>query len=183
MHMPAALDLASSPTFYRIRPGKRWIELLGLVKAPRARWLGERLYIVRDKFSPRRRPASGPGAPPTIKLVFLTTYRSWLNWIETESTALRYFTLDATDRRSHAEQNAAIAAYVRRRNTRGQPKINFAPGSRSGPGPITRSRLLDMPLVSPRGGGTELCRRHWLPITCCFPTVCWSRAWSGSRTA
>jgi hypothetical protein len=43
--------------------------------------------------------------------------------------ALRYFAPNGTDHRSHAEQNAAIAAYVRWRNTRGQPKVNFTAGS------------------------------------------------------
>jgi hypothetical protein len=62
-------------------------------------------------------------------LVFLPTYGSWLNWIEAEFAALRYFALDGTDHRSHAEQNTAIASYVRRRNSRAQPKVHFAVGS------------------------------------------------------
>jgi hypothetical protein len=45
--------------------------------------------------------------------VFLPTYRSWLNWIETEFAALRYFALNATDHRNHYEQNAAIHSYIR----------------------------------------------------------------------
>jgi hypothetical protein len=49
-------------------------------------------------------------------LVFLSTYGSWLNWIESEFAALRYFALNGTDHRSHAEQNAAIAGYVRWHN-------------------------------------------------------------------
>ena len=60
------------------------------------------------------------------QLVFLPTYGSWLNWIEAEFAALRYFALNGTDHRSHAEQNAAIAGYVRWRNARAQPKVNFA---------------------------------------------------------
>ena len=55
-----------------------------------------------------------------------TTYGSWLNWIESEFAALRYFALNGTDHRSHDEQNAA---YVRWRNTRTKPKTNFAPDS------------------------------------------------------
>jgi hypothetical protein len=34
-----------------------------------------------------------------------------------------------TDHRTHAEQNSAIAAYVRWRNARARPKVNFAAGS------------------------------------------------------
>ena len=61
------------------------------------------------------------GTPPTnngfrawaadnrVELVFLPTYRSWLNWIESGFTALRYFALNGADHRSHANQNNAIA--------------------------------------------------------------------------
>ncbi|MEU4443378.1 hypothetical protein AB0K14_14055 [Actinosynnema sp. NPDC050801] len=51
-----------------------------------------------------------------VELVFLPTYSSWLNWIEAEFTALRYFTLIGTDHRTHTGQNAAIAAYIRQCN-------------------------------------------------------------------
>lgn len=40
--------------------------------------------------------------------------------------ALRYFALNGTDHRSHDEQNATIASYIRWRNQRAQPKTNFA---------------------------------------------------------
>jgi hypothetical protein len=52
-----------------------------------------------------------------------------LNWIEAEFAALHYFAPGGTDHRSHAEQNAAIAAYVRWRNVRAKPKTHFAVGS------------------------------------------------------
>jgi hypothetical protein len=57
--------------------------------------------------------------------VFLPTYGSWLNWIEAEFAALRYFALNGTDHRSHTEQNAAIAGYVRGHN-RAHTKVDFA---------------------------------------------------------
>jgi hypothetical protein len=52
-----------------------------------------------------------------------------VDWIESEFAALRYFALNGTDHRSHAEQNAAIAVYVRWRNARAEPKTRFAPDS------------------------------------------------------
>ncbi|MEW2298060.1 transposase [Streptomyces sp. NPDC006743] len=64
-----------------------------------------------------------------IELVFLPTYGSWLNWIESEFAALRYFALNGTDHRTHDEQNAAIAAFIRGRNGRAEPKVGFAPES------------------------------------------------------
>ncbi|WP_418960389.1 hypothetical protein [Streptomyces tritici] len=64
-----------------------------------------------------------------VELVFLPTYGAWLNRIESEFAALRYFALNGTDHRGHSEQNAAIGAYIRRRNDRAEPKSNFAPDS------------------------------------------------------
>ncbi|MFI6184259.1 hypothetical protein ACIA8R_52615 [Nonomuraea sp. NPDC051191] len=41
--------------------------------------------------------------------------------------ALRYYTLNGTDHRSHDEQNAAIGAYVRWRNARTDPRRTSPP--------------------------------------------------------
>ncbi|MFF8910320.1 hypothetical protein [Streptomyces olivaceoviridis] len=49
--------------------------------------------------------------------------------IESEFAALRYFALNGTDHRTHGEQNAAVAAYIRWRNARAEPKTGFAPES------------------------------------------------------
>ncbi|WP_310725626.1 transposase [Streptomyces sp. N2A] len=96
----------------------------------RARWPGEKLYIVLDNFSPHKHPnVRAWAAANDVELVFLPTYGSWLNWIESEFAALRYFALNGTDHRSHGEQNAAINTYLRWRNQRAEPKTNFAPDS------------------------------------------------------
>ncbi|MEO3931140.1 transposase [Micromonosporaceae bacterium B7E4] len=62
--------------------------------------------------------------------MFLPTYASWFNWIEAEFAAVRYFALNGTDHRSHAEQDAAIGAYIRWRNQHARPKTAFATGSK-----------------------------------------------------
>jgi transposase len=130
MHMLAALDLATGKIFYRIRPRKRHREFLQLLTSLRERWPGQKLYVVCDNFSPHRHPAVRSWAAlHQVELVFVPTYSSWLNWIESEFAALRYFSLNGTDHRSHAEQNAAIAAYLRWRNARAQPKTAFATDS------------------------------------------------------
>ncbi|MEU1813513.1 hypothetical protein [Micromonospora aurantiaca (nom. illeg.)] len=51
----------------------------------------------------------------------------WLNWIEAESAAVRYwyFALNGTDHRNHTEQDAAIGDYIRWRNQRGQTEIRI----------------------------------------------------------
>jgi hypothetical protein len=49
--------------------------------------------------------------------------------LQTGKLHYRIRALNCTDHRSHAEQNAAIASHVRWRNTRAQPKVDFAVGS------------------------------------------------------
>ena len=116
--------------FNRSRARKRRIEFLELLKALRARWPGGKLYVVCDNFSPHHHAQVRTWCTDNrVELVFLPTYGSWLNWIEAEFAALRYFALNGTDHRSHTEQNAAIAAYVRWHNTRASPKLNFATDS------------------------------------------------------
>ena len=82
-------------------------ETRSALKALRARWPGEKLYVVCDNFSPHKHPdVRAWCAANQVELVFLPTYGSWLNWIEAEFAALRYFALNGTDHRSHTEQNA-----------------------------------------------------------------------------
>ncbi|MFI9382086.1 hypothetical protein [Kutzneria sp. NPDC052558] len=49
--MLAALDLATGKLLYRIRDRKRHREFPGLLKALRAWWPGEKLYVVADNGS------------------------------------------------------------------------------------------------------------------------------------
>ncbi|WP_231390344.1 hypothetical protein [Nocardia sp. CNY236] len=65
-----------------------------------------------------------------MELVLLPTYSSWLNWIESEFAALRYFALNGTDHRSHDEQDAAIGTYIRWYNQHARPKRDFAVNSK-----------------------------------------------------
>ncbi|WP_020547765.1 IS630 family transposase [Nonomuraea coxensis] len=130
MQMIAALDLATGKLYYRIRTRKRWREYLSFLKTLRARWPGEKLYVIADNYSPHKHPqVRSRAAANDVELVFLPTYGSWLNWIESEFAALRYYALNGTDHRSHDEQNAAIGTYVRWRNARAQPKTNSAASS------------------------------------------------------
>jgi transposase len=128
MHMLAALDLSTGKIHYRIRPRKRHREHLDLLKALRTRWPGQKIYIVADNFSPHRHPTVRAWAAANdVELVFLPTYGSWLNWIEAEFAALRYFALNGTDHRTHTEQNTAIADCIRWRNTRARPLATDSP--------------------------------------------------------
>ena len=135
MHMLAALDLTTGKIHYRIRDRKRHREFLDLLKSLRARWPRESSTSSATTSPHTITPCCAAGrlrawaVANEVELVFLPTYGSWLNWIESEFAALRYFTLDGTDHRSHTEQNTAIRAYLRWRNARAQPKTGFATDS------------------------------------------------------
>lgn len=102
-HMLAALDLTTGKIHYRIRRRKRHTEFLDLLKTLRARWPDQRLHLVMDNVSPHRHPdVRDWAADYDVELVFLPTYSSWLNWIEAEFAALRYFALNGTDHLTHA---------------------------------------------------------------------------------
>jgi transposase len=128
--MFAALDLASGQLFYRFRDRKRWPEFLAFLRQLRTRFPTGRLHVVCDNFSPHRTAeVSDWCTAHDIELVFTPTHASWLNWIEAEFTALRYFTLDGSDYPSHAAQESAIARYIRWANRRATPKRRFAVNS------------------------------------------------------
>ncbi len=125
--MLAALDMNTGQILYRIHRRKRWQELLAFLKMLRTHYPDQRLYIVLDNFSPhRRKEVRDWCVDHNVELVFLPTYASWLNWIESEFAALRYFALNGADYASHEEQNAAIRGYIRWRNARARPKRLFA---------------------------------------------------------
>jgi len=71
--------------------------------------------------------APGPGvgdwaAANNVELAYVPFYGSWLNRIEAQFTALRYFALDGTDHNSHAEQAQMIRRYIAWRNRHAHDK-------------------------------------------------------------
>jgi len=129
--MFAALDLASGQMFYRFRDRKRWREFLSFCKQLRRRYPTGKLYLICDNYGAHHKAevtawCAGHG----IDLVYTPSNASWLNWIECEFTALRYFTLDGSDYPSHAAQEQAIARYIRWSNQHPSPKRHFAAGSK-----------------------------------------------------
>jgi hypothetical protein len=116
---------------------------------------GNRLLLLPARWTDGTGRVQAWCAAHQIELVFLPTYGSWLNWIEAEFAALRYFALNGTDHRSHAEQNSAIDGYVRWHNIRATPKVNFATDSPIRTWSDYRPRLRDKPLAagSSSGGG------------------------------
>ena len=51
-----------------------------------------------------------------VEIAYTPTNSSWLNRIEAQFTALRYFTLDGTDHASYKEQARMIRRYIIWRN-------------------------------------------------------------------
>lgn len=102
-----------------------------MLKSLRARWPGERLYVIADNFSPHQRAEVREwAAARAVGLVFLPTNSSWLTWVASEFATLRYFALIGTDHRSHGERDAAIGAYIRWHNQHVKPKRDFAANSK-----------------------------------------------------
>ncbi len=80
-----------------------------------------RIAIVCDNFSPHlsTRTDARVGTWATahnVEIAYTPFYGSWLNRIEPQFTALRYFTLDGTDHDTHREQARMIRRYIAWRN-------------------------------------------------------------------
>jgi hypothetical protein len=82
---------------------------------------GWRIAIICDNFSPHlttKKDASVGdwAAANNVEIAYTPTNSSWLNRIEAQFTALRYFALDGTDHASHKAQASMIRRYIIRRN-------------------------------------------------------------------
>jgi transposase len=80
-----------------------------------------RIAIVCDNFSPHLSTAKDArvgdwATANNVKIAYTPTNSSWLNRIEAQFTALRYFALDGTDHASHKEQASMIRRYIIWRN-------------------------------------------------------------------
>jgi transposase len=80
-----------------------------------------RMAIICDNYSPylttKTDKQVGEWAQANnVEIAYTPTNSSWLNRIETQFTALRYFTLDGTDHADHREQGSMIRRYIDWRN-------------------------------------------------------------------
>ncbi len=111
----------------RTRPGraaaaKGRTEFLAFCRYLRSMYpLEVRIAIVLDNFSPHLSTQTdtrvGDWAQANnVELAYVPFYGSWLNRIEAQFTALRYFALDGTDHPSHREQASMIRRYIIWRN-------------------------------------------------------------------
>ena len=121
-HLFAALDLGTDRMYGHVKVNKNRTTFLAFCRYLRSLYPPVmRIAIVMDNFSPHlsTKKDSRVGewaAANNVELAYVPTNASWLNRIECQFTALRYFTLDGTDHRSHEEQNSMIRRYIAWRN-------------------------------------------------------------------
>jgi transposase len=117
-HMFGAYDLERDRLVGIFATEKNWMTFLAFLKWLRRKYRRtEVLHIVLDnaKFHGKAE-VLGYAATHKIKFYWTPTNASWLNRIECHFTAMKKFTLDDTDYRSHEEQQAAIDHYLSWRN-------------------------------------------------------------------
>ena len=125
-HLLAAYDLSTDRLYGHIKVRKGRTEFLAFCRYIRSLHPPEvRIAIVLDNFSPhlstKKDTRVGEWAEANnVELAYTPFYGSWLNRIEAQFTALRYFALDGTDHDSHKVQARMIRRYIawRNRNTR-----------------------------------------------------------------
>ena len=121
-HLLAAYDLSRDRLYGHLKPRKRRGEFLVFLRYVRSLYPPRvRLGLVLDNYSPHLSTRDDPrvgqwAAANNVELAYVPTNASWLNRIEAQFTALRYFTLDGTDHASHAEQASMIRRYIAWRN-------------------------------------------------------------------
>lgn len=121
-HLMAALDLRTDRMYGHVKLNKNRTTFLAFCRYLRTLYPSEvRIAIVMDNFSPHLSTKKDQrvgewAAANNVELAYVPTNASWLNRIECQFTALRYFALDGTDHRSHEEQNSMIRRYIAWRN-------------------------------------------------------------------
>ena len=127
-HLMAAYDLNRDKIYGHIKPNKNRTTFLEFCRYLRGLYPPDvRIGIVLDNFSPHLSTKTDTrvgewAAANNVELAYVPTNASWLNRIEAQFQALRYFTLEGTDHRSHEEQNSMIRRYIAWRNRNAQDK-------------------------------------------------------------
>lgn len=121
-HLMAAYDLGRDKIYAHVKTKKDRTTFLEFCRYLRSLYPPQvRIAIVLDNFSPHLSTKKDDrvgvwAAANNVELAYVPTNASWMNRIEAQFQALRYFTLDGTDHRSHEEQNSMIRRYIIWRN-------------------------------------------------------------------
>jgi transposase len=122
-HLVAAYELGEDKLYGHIKPRKTRARFLEFCRYLRSLYPpSARIAIICDNFSPhlttRKDNRVGQwAAADNAEIAYTPTNSSWLNRIEAQFTALRYFALDGTDHATHEEQGSMIRRYIIWRNT------------------------------------------------------------------
>jgi transposase len=121
-HLMAGLDLSRDKLYGHVTKRKGRTQFLTFCRYLRALYPADvRIAIICDNFSPHLSTRVDSrvrdwAAANNVEMAYTPFYGSWLNRIEPQFTALRYFTLDGTDHESHREQASMIRRYITWRN-------------------------------------------------------------------
>jgi transposase len=121
-HLMAGYDLSTDRLYGHVKARKGRSEFLAFCRYLRSLHPPEvRIAIVLDNFSPhlstkKDQRVGDWAAANNVELAYVPFYASWLNRIEAQFTALRYFALDGTDHPSHEAQSRMIRRYIAWRN-------------------------------------------------------------------
>jgi transposase len=121
-HLLAAYELGEDKLFGHVKPRKTRTRFLEFCRYLRSLYPpGVRIAIICDNFSPHLSTAKDGrvgawASANNVEIAYTPTNASWLNRIEAQFTALRYFALDGTDHATHQEQASMIRRYIIWRN-------------------------------------------------------------------
>ncbi len=121
-HLLAAYDLHADKLYGHVKARKGRTEFVAFLRYLRGLYPPEvRIGIVLDNFSPHLMANKDQRVREfvdanNVELAYVPFYASWLNRIEAQFTALRYFALDGTDHETHEQQARMIRRYIAWRN-------------------------------------------------------------------
>ena len=122
-HLFAAYELGEDKLYGHVKPRKNRTRFLEFCRYLRSLYPPQvRIAIVCDNFctAPDHPPKTSRvgqwAAASNVEIAYTPTNSSWLNRVEAQFTALRYFALDGTDHASHEEQGSMIRRYIIWRN-------------------------------------------------------------------
>jgi transposase len=121
-HLFGAYELGEDKLYGHIKPRKTRTRFLEFCRYLRSLYSpATRIAIICDNFSPHLSTAKdarvGTWANENnVEIAYIPTNSSWLNRIEAQFTALRYFALDGTGHATHKEQASMIRRYITWRN-------------------------------------------------------------------
>ncbi|MBB2994031.1 transposase [Paeniglutamicibacter cryotolerans] len=121
-HLLAGYDLSTNRLYGHVKARKRRTEFLAFARYLRSLHpAAQRIAIIMDNYSPHRSTKVDTrvgdwAAANNVEIAYVPYYSSWLNRIEPQFTALRYFALDGTDHPSHRAQAGMIRRFIIWRN-------------------------------------------------------------------